>query len=194
MNRGLLRRQFRDKRLALDSTEQADAASALVTQCEQLKFFSSAKNVALYLANDGEIDPGQVIRKCWQDNKKVLLPVLHPFNKNTLLFTEYTAGSTMHLNRFGIPEPELRCQQICPLDELDIIFTPLVAFDGQLNRMGMGGGFYDRTLVPIKRDNLAIQVVGLAHDCQQAERIPVENWDIPLSTIVTPSKVFSSKL
>ena len=69
-----------------------------------------------------------------------------------------------------------------PLNELDIIFTPLVAFDRQGNRLGMGGGFYDRTLQQWQQKSFI--PVGLAHQCQQVEKLPVETWDIPLERIL----------
>lgn len=193
-DRGKIRQQFRDRRKNLKQQEREHAADAILEQCKTLTYFTRANKVALYLANDGEIDPYRLIRYCWETKKQVYLPILHPFNKNTLLFNQLFNNSRMKPNRFGIPEPALMCHQICPLEQLDVLFTPLVAFDDKLNRMGMGGGFYDRTLAPVLRDKLNLKVVGLAHDCQQAEQIPSESWDIPLSTIVTPTKVFTSTL
>ena len=85
-------------------------------------------------------------------------------------------------NQFGILEPPLNVQEILPTEKLDIIFTPLVAFDKQGNRLGMGGGFYDRTLQDWRSKNFI--PVGLAHQCQQIEALPVESWDIPLFDIL----------
>ena len=85
-------------------------------------------------------------------------------------------------NKFGILEPKLNVQNVLPLDELDILFTPLVAFDKQGNRLGMGGGFYDRTLQ--NWQNASFIPVGLAHQCQQVELLPIEAWDVPLHRIL----------
>lgn len=193
-DRQTLRQAFREKRHALSGAQQNEAAELIVTVCQQTKSFNEADKVALYLANDGELNPALLIKQLWMQNKQVYLPVLHPFSKGNLVFVHYHADSTMKPNRFGILEPVLACQALCPIAELDIICAPLVAFDKQCNRMGMGGGFYDRTLAPILRDKLDVEVVGLAHDCQLTESLCVENWDIPLSRIITPSKVFSSRL
>lgn len=65
---------------------------------------------------------------------------------------------------------------------------PLVAFDEYGQRLGMGGGFYDRTLQ--NWQHYKMQPVGYAHDCQLVEKLPVEEWDIPLPAVVTPSKVW----
>ncbi len=72
-----------------------------------------------------------------------------------------------------------------------MLITPLVAFDEYGQRLGMGGGFYDRTLQ--NWQHYKMQPVGYAHDCQLVEKLPVEEWDIPLPAVVTPSKVWSGE-
>ncbi|AAU37082.1 unknown [[Mannheimia] succiniciproducens MBEL55E] len=89
----------------------------------------------------------------------------------------------MEKNAFGILQPKLDVRNVLPLNQLDIIFTPLVAFDKSANRLGMGGGFYDRTLQ--NWQNKSFLPVGLAHQCQQVEKLPVESWDIPLYDILS---------
>jgi 5-formyltetrahydrofolate cyclo-ligase len=190
-SRESLRRVYRQKRKELTPNQQHQAAKHLRLQCQQQSKFIQATKIALYLTHDGEIDLFPLIECCWQHNKQVYLPVLHPFSKGHLLFVHYHSQTVMHPNRFGISEPKTICSNICPLAELDIIFTPLVAFDRQGNRLGMGGGFYDRTLVPIKQDKLDTSVIGVAHDCQLVEAgIVGEQWDIPLQQIITPGHVF----
>ncbi|WP_231730950.1 5-formyltetrahydrofolate cyclo-ligase [Lacimicrobium alkaliphilum] len=143
-----LRQQFRQRRRQLSAEEQQQASAAVLKQCLNQPEFNDARTVACYLAEDGELDPTPIIEYCWQQGKQVCLPVLHPFCKGHLLFVRYCSHSLMSPNRFNIPEPALECAHIVPLAKLDIIFTPLVAFDAQGHRLGMGGGFYDRTLAP----------------------------------------------
>ena len=118
----------------------------------------------------------------------VCLPVLHPFSKGHLLFLDYQPDTPMSRNQFGIAEPELNCQRIVLKSAIDIIFTPLVAFDSQGNRLGMGGGFYDRTLNGWHHQRLGPYPIGLAHDCQQVAHVPIESWDVPLPEILTPTR------
>ena len=87
----------------------------------------------------------------------------------------------MKQNKYGIFEPHLNVQNVLPLEQLDVIFTPLVAFDKQGNRLGMRGGFYDRTLQHWQQQRFI--PVGLAHQCQQVDALPVESWDMPLERI-----------
>ena len=79
---------------------------------------------------------------------------------------------------------------IIPTNQLDIICTPLVAFDKQGHRLGMGGGYYDRTLAPWFHYKSGPKPIGLAHSCQEVEQLPVESWDVPLPKIVTPKQIW----
>lgn len=189
-NRHQIRQLFRQRRRALSLQQQQQASEQLLQRCLQLPAFETADKIAAYLAADGELDPVTVIQYCWQHNKQVYLPVLHPFCQGHLVFVRYLPDSPMRANCYGIAEPHIDCQSICPLAQLDMILSPLVAFDRQGNRLGMGGGFYDRTLAPVARQEVDIRVVGLAHDCQLSEGLPVSHWDIPMDQIVTPSTVW----
>lgn len=190
LSRQQIRATFRQKRQLLSAQQQQQATQQVLTTCKQSTPLTKAKTVACYLPNDGEISPRAIIDYCWQHEITLLLPVLHPFSHGHLLFVEYQANSKMCMNRFGIPEPILTTENLCPLAKIELIFTPLVAFDASGNRLGMGGGFYDRTLAPIQRDNLATRLIGLAHDCQQAQALAQDSWDIPLNGIATPTEFF----
>ncbi|AKD38823.1 5-formyltetrahydrofolate cyclo-ligase [Pasteurella sp. P03HT] len=177
-----IRRQIRQARQKLTALEQAQAEQAITKQALQLIETQHAQNIALYLSFDGEISTTLLIKQLWLQGKRVYLPVLHPFCSGHLLFLAYQADTAMEQNTFGIWQPKLNVQRVLPLDELDIIFTPLVAFDLQGNRLGMGGGFYDRTLQNWQQKHFI--PVGLAHKCQQVESLPCESWDIPLERIL----------
>jgi len=187
-----LRQLIRARRQALSVEQQQLASTNLTAQLSQHERVVASSNIAIYLANDGELDPHGFIDWCWQHHKKVYLPVIHPFTKGHLLFLRYTTNSKMVANCFGILEPILDVRDICPIEKLDVLCTPLVAFDRSGNRLGMGGGFYDRTLATWhKKQEQKLHAtpypIGLAHDCQKVENIPCENWDIPIPEIITPS-------
>ncbi|BBN82699.1 hypothetical protein PA25_26840 [Pseudoalteromonas sp. A25] len=85
----------------------------------------------------------------------------------------------------------MNCSHICPLYELDYLLMPLVAFDHLGNRLGMGGGYYDKTLARYYKEHMKKpELIGLAHDCQKVEQLPTEAWDVPLQQIITPSKFY----
>lgn len=181
-----LRNNSRIKRQALSKSEQQAASLQLFQLLSTHEKIQAAQKIALYLANDGELDPMPFIEWCWQQQKQVYLPVLHPFCSGHLLFLLFEKNSTMVTNHYGIKEPKLAVQKVCPLNQLDVLCAPLVAFDSSGARLGMGGGFYDRTLSHWQQHK--IYPIGLAHDCQQVDKIPTECWDIPLPEILTPTK------
>lgn len=181
-----LRKAIRVKRQELSKSEQQKASELILQRLSTHKKMLSAQKIALYLANDGELDPMLFIEWCWQQNKHVYLPVLHPFCSGHLLFLLFEKNSPMIKNHYGIKEPMLDVNKVCPLNQLDVLCTPLVAFDSSGARLGMGGGFYDRTLNNWQQHK--VYPIGLAHDCQQVAKISTEQWDIPLPEIITPTK------
>lgn len=187
-----LRKLIRQRRQQLSPEQQQQAANNLVSQALALPALSSSQHIALYLANDSELDTFPLIQTLWQQGKQLYLPVLHPFAAGYLLFVRYDQDTLLYPNRFGIPEPLAQCHRLLPVNQLDIILTPLVAFDLKGNRLGMGGGFYDRTLSQLPAKSRS-QVIGLAHSCQQVDAVPTDSWDVPLQRIITPAKhwVFS---
>ena len=184
--RSQLRKEIRQRRNTLSVIQQRNAAIALATSLSSHSKIQAANRIAVYLTNDGELGTSIFIDWCWQQQKEVYLPVVHPFSSGNLLFLRYQQDSKLISNAFGILEPKLDVTKVCPLTELDIICTPLVAFDETGARLGMGGGFYDRSLAHWQQTKL--YPLGLAHDCQLVKNIPVESWDIPLPEIITPSK------
>ena len=192
--RAQIRTQIRKIRNSLPKSQQSIAAQSLkvnFTQHLKSKKTPNKKHIAIYFSNDGELDTSLLINELWQQNHTLYLPVIHPFNGATLLFQRYEKNSPMKANRYGILEPKLNCSQICPLPVLDYLLMPLVAFDKQGNRLGMGGGFYDRTLARLHEQNWQKpQLIGLAHECQKVEALPIESWDVPLKTIITPDKTY----
>ncbi|SHO57142.1 5-formyltetrahydrofolate cyclo-ligase [Vibrio quintilis] len=189
--RSNFRTEIRKKRNQLTSDFQQNAAHQLIHQCRQLPEVEASQHIALYLSSDGELDTQLIIQWLWQQEKSVYLPVIHPVSPGHLLFLKYDNETQMVANRYGIQEPRLKKDDVLPVQYLDLIFTPLVGFDATGQRLGMGGGYYDRTLADWKKVKQNPTMVGLAHDCQYVDQLPVASWDIPLPKIVTPTKIWS---
>ncbi|MBY6188218.1 5-formyltetrahydrofolate cyclo-ligase [Marinobacter hydrocarbonoclasticus] len=184
LSRAACRHQLRQARKALTPEQQKSAAVGLAGYLPDHPLIQHAQTVALYIANDGELDPHVLAEVLHARGKRLALPVLHPFHAQHLLFLEYRPGQPMTSNRFGIPEPTLDKTQVVPMAELDLILAPLVGFDESGNRMGMGGGFYDRTLGCLDMAARP-QFIGLAHECQRVKQLPIAPWDIPMDAIAT---------
>jgi 5-formyltetrahydrofolate cyclo-ligase len=181
-----LRRRMRAQRRALRPAQQRGAAGRLCRALARNAMFLRAQRIAVYVAADGEIDTSLLRKRAWQLGKRIYLPVLHPLRPRQLVFVEYKVGDRLLRNRFGIPEPKAMRAAIPPW-RLDLVLMPLVAFDAAGNRLGMGGGFYDRTF------SLARQAMwprkpklcGVAHQLQQVPALPARVWDVPLKTVFT---------
>lgn len=190
LTRNEFRQLIRQKRNALSSEQQYEASLDITNQCLSLPDFQTAQHIALYISTDGEIDTKPLIQSLWDLGKHVYLPVLHPFSPGHLLFLHYTNDTPMTYNKYGIVEPKLNQTLIKPVSELDLVCTPLVGFDTTGHRLGMGGGYYDRTLSKWFNTGIGARPIGIAHDCQHVDRLPTEVWDIPLPKIVTPTKTW----
>lgn len=193
MSRHLLARQdirthVRHLRRALSPEQQQQAAVQAAERALNFAPLQQAKKIALFLSFDGELNTRPLIARLWQRKQEVYLPVLHPFSEGQLLFIRFDPETSLQPNRLRIPEPPLDIRNLATLSELDVLMVPLVAFDIQGQRLGMGGGFYDRTLQNWSQHGFL--PVGLAHDCQQVETLPVAEWDVPLPVVITPSKIW----
>ncbi|MCG7490592.1 5-formyltetrahydrofolate cyclo-ligase [Vibrio sp. Of14-4] len=184
------RKLIRQKRNQLNPDEQSQAAIALTRHFLSLSELEQAQHIALYLSADGEVGTSLLIQELQRLGKDIYLPVIHPFSAGHLLFLSYDESTSMVSNRYNISEPKLKKNKIIPVEQLDIICTPLVAFDKQGHRLGMGGGYYDRTLEPWFRSQSGPKPIGLAHNCQEVDQLPVESWDVPLPKILTPKQIW----
>ncbi|WP_341662254.1 5-formyltetrahydrofolate cyclo-ligase [Vibrio sp.] len=184
------RKLIRQKRNQLNQEEQSRATIALKKHFLTLPELVQAQHIALYLSADGEVGTSLLIKELQMLGKDVYLPVIHPFSTGHLLFLSYDENTSMVSNRYNISEPKLEKNKIIPVEQLDIICTPLVAFDKHGHRLGMGGGYYDRTLEPWFHFQSGPKPIGLAHECQEVEQLPVESWDVPLPKIITPKQIW----
>ena len=188
LQRQEIRQQVRHLRRAMTDEQQAQAAEQLAELALNYAPLSAARNIALFLSVDGELNTRPLIARLWHLKKAVYLPVLHPFSPGNLLFLRYSPDTPLLPNKLRIPEPPLDIRQLITLDQLDLMLVPLVAFDQHGQRLGMGGGFYDRTLQNWRQHGFL--PVGLAHDCQQVDSLPVAEWDVLLPAVMTPSKLW----
>lgn len=187
LTRPQLRRLLRNARRALTPAQQRDAARGLYRQLAQHPLFRRARHIALYLPNDGEIDPRLLLREAQRRGKRTYLPVLHAWPRTRMVFQRFEHGEKLRRNRFRIPEPVINRKRQRPIWALDLILLPLVGFDEVGGRLGMGGGFYDRSLAYQSRRATWKKplLLGLAHECQKVERLAQASWDVPLQGTVS---------
>lgn len=152
-------------------------------------FFKKFRHLACYLPFEDEFDTGPLIEQIWQAKKCCYLPVLAEEEK-ALGFVRYQPKDAVRPNRYSILEPARSCGAF-PAENLEVIFTPLVAFDLRGCRLGTGGGYYDRTFSFLHQHPASAKrpiLIGLAYAEQQAEELPVDAWDVLLDGVVTEEK------
>ncbi|WP_017476613.1 5-formyltetrahydrofolate cyclo-ligase [Pseudomonas sp. PAMC 26793] len=187
LSRPQLRRMLRKARRALTPSEQRQAALGLYRQLAQHPLFRRAKHISLYLPTDGEIDPRLLLRAAQRRGKATYLPVLSAWPRTKMVFQRVRPGEKLRPNRFRILEPQVNASRQRKVWALDLVLLPLVGFDDVGGRLGMGGGFYDRSLAYMARRKSWRKptLLGLAHECQKVERLAQASWDVPLEGTVT---------
>jgi len=188
MDNKSIRQKMRAVRKNLSQTKQQQYSIQIVENIINSALFKRCQNFALFLPNDNEPDLSDLIDYAWTKGKNCYLPVLGRRFETRLNFQLYTPESQMIFNRFGIPEPEdNHATRLAKSWRLDLILMPLVAFDANGHRIGMGGGFYDKTLQYRRYRTVWHKppLMGIAYAEQQVSKIKAEKWDIPLDFIAT---------
>lgn len=183
-----LRQRLRARRQVLPATQQRRNSQALLKRLGRHPLFVNSHSIAFYLANDGEADPDPLLLLAHQAGKRCYLPVIQA--DLSLRFVRYRPGQTLIKNRFGIAEPCGRRGQVTTR-RLDAIIMPLVGFDRRGGRLGMGGGFYDRSLQSSadRHTGSGPLLVGLAHSFQEVDQLELQCWDVRLDVIATEKEI-----
>ena len=191
-----LRKTLRQKRKTITDTEKEQFGQQLTQVCAYDPWLTDSQHIACFLDSDGEIATGALIQQLQAMGRSVYLPVLDPTKTNELLFVGYQPNDKLIPNKYGILEPDLA--SLTPINscDLDLVLMPLVAFDGRGNRLGMGGGYYDRTfsfLIDNKTTSQDSQprMAGLAYSFQQVDQLEPASWDVPLQKVFTERAVIS---
>ncbi len=144
------------------------------------KKYTKIKVIGGYIPINYEFDCLNLLKFLEEKNFTTCLPVI---KKNFKMdFHKYSFKDPLVLNKIGIPEPAKLTNKLVP----ELIFVPLVGFDNNLNRLGYGGGFYDRYFE--KNANKSIVKIGLAFSFQKIKKLPVNKFDKKLDIIITEKK------
>ena len=173
-----LRLELRDRRATLDEGDQAAASMAVMARLAAAPVLRDASLVSGYRAVRGELDIDAALLLLRERGATITVPRVVG---EDLVFTVWDPTVEGVVGAFGIPEPTPG--PAFPLRAHDVVLLPVVAFDGRGNRLGQGGGYYDRALGALGEQRPP--VVGVAHTFQEVESVPTEPWDIRLDAIVT---------
>jgi 5-formyltetrahydrofolate cyclo-ligase len=185
--RQALRRELRARRRAIQGAMRRQTARQLARQVDAARLLRPGRRVGLYLATAEEIDTTPLLKLARARGCRIALPRIVSLRHDRMRFHDWSGE--VRRGAFGIREPRGGTMRVAR--ELDVVFLPLVGFDANGNRIGMGRGFYDRhfahrlRMVRYRRPLL----VGLAYDVQQVASLPRAAHDVPLDAIVTQSSI-----
>lgn len=180
----VLRHTLKQTRSSLSKSYQNKASKQVCAKVCTLEHYRQAKRIALYHSINAEIDLSPLWHSAPLQGKFCYFPILN--EDLTLSFLPATPVTPFKNNRYGIPEPEVSLDLAIPVNELDLILMPLLAFDRYCTRLGMGAGYYDRTL----EKNTNSLLVGIAYPFQRIDFIAQQPWDVPLDAVITSKSIY----
>jgi len=184
--RAVIRRELRERRRALPPEARRAADRTLCRHILSLAAFRAARRIGIFVAFDGEPDLSPVVVAAARRGKRLFVPVLRGLD---MTFAALPAEGPLVRNFFGIFEP--RHAQRIDVRALDLVLTPLVAFDAQGGRLGVGRGYYDRrfAFLRLRRAWFRPKLLGVAYSLQEIPPFVLEPWDVPLWGVVTEEGV-----
>lgn len=183
-----IRQDIKTKRLKLSPQQRLLSCQQVVKQLQAQVIFQESQHIAFYVAVNGELDPQPLLEAAWEQQKTCYLPILHPQQPSSLQFVIYQPGDRLIKNRYGILEPELTNAVLA--QTLDLVLMPLVAFDAEGNRVGMGCGYYDRVFAFKQKNKSKPCLIGLAYEFQKIEQLFPQAWDVPMNMVVTEKTIY----
>lgn len=180
-----LRTRHRKLRATLESSCVQANSIALQQQLESLAEYNDATHIASYIAIRGEIDTAPLMENGVANGKQFYLPVL---DGERMRFAAWSPGQKLVKKGFGLLEPE--SAELRAPEDLDLVLSPLVVFDAHCNRIGQGGGFYDRTFAHRMHKSPPPVLLGVAHESQKEAALHPQSWDVTLDMVATDVSVY----
>lgn len=179
-----IRNTMKQVRSKVSTAYRSKASNQMCTRIRALEQYRRAKTIALYFAVNNEIDLTALWNSAPLQGKFCYFPVLN--YDLTLSFLPATPSTLFKKNQYGIPEPDVSIDEAIPVEELDLIIAPLLAFDMRCTRLGMGAGYYDRTLEKKQLGHL----FGVGFQFQLVDFLDPQPWDIPMDAVITQKAIY----
>ncbi len=189
-----LRQLLRTRRDSLSEAVVARNSQLIAAQLQPL--LQDAGRIAGYLAFGKEVNVEQLLADCRARHSTTFVPLIQ--SDHTLLFSPLDDSTVIVQNRYGIREPVYESRDCIAPMALDVVLVPLLGFDPHCHRMGMGGGYYDRSFTHRRHpaptaspeQSTTPLLIGVAHQLQCVDNISTQWWDVPLDMVVTESRIY----
>jgi 5-formyltetrahydrofolate cyclo-ligase len=183
LNKSELRKKIRTQINAVDEATRDKAALAAARWLAASDVFQHSEHIACYFPRGMEFNTIPIIHAIWAAKKKCYLPLLPTDDSRILNFADYKTTDNLTLNQYQIFEPD--SAEFFSAPELDLVLTPVMGFDKKGNRLGSGGGYYDRTFAFVKNSEKPPVLWGVAYWFQFMDELPRDEWDVLLDGVLT---------
>jgi len=185
-----LRKQLLNQRDEMKKDEVEKLSKEIMEKLIKLPELRQSKVVMSYLSFKNEVDTEAIIDWCFNQGKEVVIPYCEMGSNEIIPCKLYPDRRGLEKNKFGIWEPKKDLKTSIEIDNIDVIIVPGVGFDNNCNRLGFGGGYYDRFLAKRQRET---QAIAICYQNQIVESIPTDDYDIKMDMVVTESNIFYKK-
>jgi 5-formyltetrahydrofolate cyclo-ligase len=190
--RHALRHQLRHQRRTLSKIQRQHAAQQLAIQFDRHRLLKPGLHIAVYLAMPGEFDLKALIARAQARRCHLYVPHIINAARRQMRFIPLLVNSPLQRHRWGMPQLHRLSRRMISIRQLDMVLVPIVAFDANGNRLGMGAGFYDRHLAGVARSQWRPRIIGVAYAMQQVAHIPTLAHDVPLPWVMTEQGLMHS--
>lgn len=180
-----LRKELKERRHKLSVKEVANKSSYIEIQLDKIISKLNVKNIMLYYSFKNEVSTEKYILKLLNNDFNVILPYSKVSTRSIIPYLIKNLKEDLSKSSFGILEPNININSVFPIDKIEVVVIPGIAFDIEGNRMGFGAGFYDRFL--IKNENMI--KIAICYDFQLLNSIPNEPHDVKMDIIITEERV-----
>jgi len=163
-------------------------SNKIIEKIMKLPEFINCKNIMLYLSFNNEVNTYAFAKWCLENDKKVIVPYCIKETREIIPYEINNLQNDISKSTFGIMEPKHAILKKSNIEDIDLIIVPGVAFDKLCNRIGFGAGYYDRFLPKKSKDT---STIGIAYDYQVIDKIPTDDYDVPLDFIITEKRIIT---
>ncbi len=192
-NKQQLRTKLKQQRRQLTHKQQQQASLQVIKKLKSVPNYQFAKRVALYINAYGELPTTPIIKDLQQRQRACFVPVIDPVRPHCMRFMRLMPNTQLKTHQLGMQQPIFNYKHCVPAFSIGLILTPLVGFNTQRQRLGMGGGFYDRAFAKASKARLPTSI-GLAYEWQKCVALPTEKWDNPLNYIVSDAQIYTQNV
>ena len=185
-----LRKEMLQLRKNMETRDVSSFSNKIISAIMELPEFINSKNIMLYLSFNKEVNTYPLARWCLDNGKTVIAPYCIQSKREIVPYIITNLIGDLTKSTFGVMEPKQDILEKVNIEDIDLIIVPGVVFDENCNRIGFGAGYYDRFL-PKKLKNTP--AIGIAYDYQIIDKVPTNEYDVPLDYIITQERTIFPK-